>query len=133
MLVAGLEALCADGGGHIDADTYASAGSWDTARRAAGAVLDAVDALERGDVRRGVRRRADRRATTPRPSRSMGFCLFNNVAVAAATLVDRGERVAIVDWDVHHGNGTQDIFYDEPERACTCRPTSRRCTRERDG
>ena len=44
----------------------------------------------------------------------MGFCLFNNVAVAAAKLADRGERVAIVDWDVHHGNGTQDIFYDDP-------------------
>ena len=44
----------------------------------------------------------------------MGFCLFNSVAVAAAMLADRGERVAIVDWDVHHGNGTQDIFYDDP-------------------
>ena len=44
----------------------------------------------------------------------MGFCLFNNVAVAAAALADHGERVAIVDWDVHHGNGTQEIFYDDP-------------------
>jgi acetoin utilization deacetylase AcuC-like enzyme len=44
----------------------------------------------------------------------MGFCLFNSVAVAAAELAERGERVAIVDWDVHHGNGTQDIFYDDP-------------------
>ena len=44
----------------------------------------------------------------------MGFCLFNSVAVAAAELADRGQRVAIVDWDVHHGNGTQDIFYDDP-------------------
>ena len=43
----------------------------------------------------------------------MGFCLFNSVAVAAAKLATRGERVAIVDWDVHHGNGTQDIFYDD--------------------
>jgi acetoin utilization deacetylase AcuC-like enzyme len=44
----------------------------------------------------------------------MGFCLFNNVAVGAAALAARGERVAIVDWDVHHGNGTQEIFYDDP-------------------
>ena len=47
--------------------------------------------------------------------RSMGFCLINNVAVAAASLVDSGERVLIVDWDVHHGNGTQALFWDEPE------------------
>ena len=44
----------------------------------------------------------------------MGFCLFNHAAVGAAKLAAAGERVAIVDWDVHHGNGTQDIFYDEP-------------------
>ena len=48
------------------------------------------------------------------PDRQMGFCLLNNVAVAAAWLVDRGERVLILDWDVHHGNGTQDVFWDEP-------------------
>ena len=53
----------------------------------------------------------------------MGFCLFNNVAVAAAQLASEGQRVAIVDWDVHHGNGTQDIFYDDA-RCCTSRSTS---------
>ena len=47
-------------------------------------------------------------------NQAMGFCLFNSVAVAAAELAERGQRVAIVDWDVHHGNGTQDIFYDDP-------------------
>ena len=47
----------------------------------------------------------------------MGFCLFNNVAVAAAALADRGERVLIVDYDAHHGNGTQDTFYDDPRVA----------------
>ncbi len=105
--------FCAAGGGSIDGDTYAVPGSWDTARRAAGAVLDAVDVLERGE--------ADVAFAGSRPpghhaeaATAMGFCLFNNVAVAAAALVDRGERVAIVDWDVHHGNGTQDIFYDDP-------------------
>ncbi|MGA7273057.1 MAG: histone deacetylase, partial [Acidimicrobiia bacterium] len=48
------------------------------------------------------------------PNRAMGFCLFNNVAITAAGLIHEGNRVAIVDWDVHHGNGTQDIFYEEP-------------------
>ena len=112
-LVARIRDFCASGGGSIDGDTYASPGSWDTARRAAGAVLDAVDVLERGE--------ADVAFAGSRPpghhaeaATAMGFCLFNNVAVAAAQLVDRGERVVIVDWDVHHGNGTQDIFYDDP-------------------
>ncbi|MFK7917186.1 MAG: histone deacetylase [Ilumatobacter sp.] len=113
VLVDRVERFCADGGGSIDADTFAAPGSWMTARRAAGAVIDAVDALERGD--------ADVAFAASRPpghhaeaATSMGFCLFNNVAVAAAALVDRGERVAIVDWDVHHGNGTQDIFFNDP-------------------
>src|SRR5438045_3050560 len=47
------------------------------------------------------------------PTRAMGFCLFNNVAVAASALADRGERVLIFDWDAHHGNGTQDVFYED--------------------
>ena len=113
-LVERIRVHCASGGGNIDADTYAAPGSWKTARRAAGAVLDAVDVLERGD--------ADVAFAGSRPpghhaeaATAMGFCLFNNVAVAAAALVDRGERVAIVDWDVHHGNGTQDIFYSDPD------------------
>lgn len=113
-LVERIRGFTANGGGSIDADTYAVAGSWDTARRAAGAVLDAVDVLDRGE--------ADVAFAGSRPpghhaeaATAMGFCLFNNVAVAAAALVDRGERVAIVDWDVHHGNGTQDIFYDDPD------------------
>lgn len=113
-LVQRIRGFCAEGGGSIDGDTYVVPGSWTTARRAAGAVLDAVDALDRGD--------ADIAFAGSRPpghhaeaSTAMGFCLFNNVAVAAASLVDRGERVAIVDWDVHHGNGTQDIFYDDPD------------------
>ncbi|MFK8024121.1 MAG: histone deacetylase [Ilumatobacter sp.] len=105
--------LCASGGGPIDADTYAAAGSWETARRAAGAVLDAVDSLERGecDLAFAGSRPPGHHAES---SRSMGFCLFNNVAVAAAALAARGERVAVVDWDVHHGNGTQDIFWNDP-------------------
>jgi acetoin utilization deacetylase AcuC-like enzyme len=108
-----LEAFCEQGGGDLDPDTYARADSWTAARRAAGAGLAAVAALEEhGD---GV-------AFVPvRPpghhaesDRAMGFCLLNNVAVAAASLTARGERVLIVDWDVHHGNGTQSIFWDDP-------------------
>jgi acetoin utilization deacetylase AcuC-like enzyme len=105
-----LERFCADGGGRLDADTGASAASWEAALLAAGSGLEAVDALERGD--------GDSAFCAIRPpghhavaTRAMGFCLLNNVAVTAAALRDRGERVLVVDWDAHHGNGTQDIFY----------------------
>ena len=112
--VAQLERFCERGGGDLDPDTFAAPGSWETSRRAAGAVLDAVDALASGtcDVAFAAGRPPGHHAV---PDRAMGFCLFNNAAVAAAKLVDEGQRVAIVDWDVHHGNGTQDIFYDDPQ------------------
>jgi acetoin utilization deacetylase AcuC-like enzyme len=111
--VSRLELFCERGGGDLDPDTYAAPGSWATGRRAAGAVLDAVDALEAGscEVAFAAGRPPGHHAV---PDQAMGFCLFNNAAVAAAQLADRGQRVAIVDWDVHHGNGTQDIFYDDP-------------------
>jgi acetoin utilization deacetylase AcuC-like enzyme len=111
--VASIERFCASGGGDIDADTFAAPGSWDTARLAAGATLDAVSALRAGECELAFTacRPPGHHAV---PDAAMGFCLFNSVAVAAAELVEGGERVAIVDWDVHHGNGTQDIFYDDP-------------------
>lgn len=111
-----LTSLDGRGGGRIDADTRAGPGSFGIARRAAGAGLAAIDALDAG--------RADAAFLAVRPpghhataGRSMGFCLVNNVAVAAAALADRGERVAIVDVDAHHGNGTQDIFWNDPRVA----------------
>ena len=111
-----LEALArlADaGGGNLDPDTPTVAGSWMTAVHAAGAGLAAIEALQRGDGHAAfvAVRPPGHHATA---DRGMGFCLVNNVAVGAASLAAAGERVLIVDWDVHHGNGTQDIFWDDP-------------------
>jgi acetoin utilization deacetylase AcuC-like enzyme len=111
--VESVRALCSSGGGHIDPDTYVRADSWEAALRSAGAGLQAVELLRAAQAGVGFV------ATRPPghhalASRGMGFCLFNNVAVAARSLADAGERVVIVDWDVHHGNGTQDIFWDDP-------------------
>ena len=101
------------GGGSLDPDTSTSAGSWQTARWAAGAGLAAVDELTASGAKAafvGIRP-PGHHATA---AQAMGFCLVNNVAVVASYLADRGERVAILDWDVHHGNGTQDIFWNNP-------------------
>ncbi len=103
-----------EGGGAIDADTYARPDSWRAARRAAGAGLAALTELEgRRDAVAFVPVRPPGHHATA--DRAMGFCLLNSIAVAAASRTARGERVLIVDWDVHHGNGTQDIFWDDPD------------------
>ncbi|MDP7339202.1 MAG: histone deacetylase, partial [Vicinamibacterales bacterium] len=102
------------GGGMFDPDTVASAGSYDAAVRAAGAGLAAVEGVLEGDIRNALClvRPPGHHAL---PDRAMGFCLFNNVAVAAASARAAGvNRVAILDYDVHHGNGTQWMFYDDP-------------------
>lgn len=105
-----LEQFCLAGGGRLDPDTSAGVASWDVAVLAAGAGIDAAERLDRGegDAAFLALRPPGHHAT---PTRAMGFCLLNNVAVTAATLAARGERVAILDWDAHHGNGTQDAFY----------------------
>jgi acetoin utilization deacetylase AcuC-like enzyme len=98
----------------LDADTYTSPHSYDIARLAAGAACQAVEhALDQDAVACAFVRPPGHHAER---NRAMGFCLFNNVAVAAAHAVARGvSRVAIVDIDVHHGNGTQWMFYDEAQ------------------
>jgi acetoin utilization deacetylase AcuC-like enzyme len=110
-----VRAIVDAGGGQLDPDTVASPGSWDAATAAAGCVLDAVDMAMDG--------RATRSFCAVRPpghhalrSRAMGFCLFGSVAIAAHYARARHgvERVLIVDWDVHHGNGTQALVEHEP-------------------
>ncbi len=98
----------------IDSDTMVSSASWEAAVGSAGTAIAAAEAVARGviDTAFVATRPPGHHAT---PSRPMGFCLFNNVAVTARWLQANGhaERVLIVDWDVHHGNGTQDTFYDD--------------------
>ena len=103
--------LCAAGGGQIDPDTFVGEASYEAALHAAGGACEMVRALMRGEARAGF--------SAMRPSGhhaggdyAMGFCLFNNVAIAAELAVRElgAERVLIIDWDVHHGNGTADIF-----------------------
>jgi acetoin utilization deacetylase AcuC-like enzyme len=109
-----LERLCAEGGGALDPDTVVSAASYDAAIRASGAAVAAVDAVLAGDIGSAL--------TCGRPpghhaerATAMGFCIVNHVAVAAAHARAVGvERVAVLDWDAHHGNGTQAAFWDDP-------------------
>jgi acetoin utilization deacetylase AcuC-like enzyme len=109
-----LGAFCYEGGGNIDEDTYATYQSWSLAEHAAGAGIAVVDELRRrGDGVGFVAARPPGHHALA--DRAMGFCLLNNVAVTAAALTERGERVLILDWDVHHGNGTQSIFWNDPE------------------
>ena len=109
-----IAAMATRGGGRIDSDTVVSPQSFDVARLAAGATCDAVRRVVGGEDPSAL--------CLVRPpghhavrDRAMGFCLLGNVAIAAQVAIDelQLDRVLIVDWDVHHGNGTQDMFYDE--------------------
>lgn len=110
-----IEAACAAGGGALDPDTIVSEGSYNAARHAAGGAVALVDALLSGaaEVGASLHRPPGHHAEA---QRAMGFCLFNSVAVAArhAIAAHGLERVLILDWDVHHGNGTNDIFNADP-------------------
>jgi acetoin utilization deacetylase AcuC-like enzyme len=110
-----VRSLADHGGGHIEADTWMSAGSEAAARLAAGAVVESIAAVIEGadPVAFCAVRPPGHHA---RPAEAMGFCIYANVAVGVADALERLglERVLIVDWDVHHGNGTQEIFYEEP-------------------
>ena len=96
-------------------DTNVSSDSWEVARRATGGVLEAVEQVLGGKLKRAfcLTRPPGHHAT---PNKGMGFCIFNHVAIAARYAQRKHglEKVLVVDWDVHHGNGTQDVFYEDP-------------------
>ena len=111
-----IRAYAKSGGGHIEADTIVSPASFDVALLAAGCVCDAAERIVRGEDTQAV--------CLVRPpghhamiGHAMGFCIFNNIAVAARLAIDnlKLSRVLIVDWDIHHGNGTQATFWEDPQ------------------
>ncbi|CAN5685372.1 histone deacetylase [soil metagenome] len=105
----GVREMCGAGGGYLSLDTAVGAGSWEAASLASGAACSAVESALAGEPALAVARPPGHHAGR---DYGMGFCITNHAAVAAGHALSRGlERVALLDWDVHHGNGTQDIFY----------------------
>ncbi|REK23776.1 MAG: histone deacetylase [Planctomycetota bacterium] len=113
--LAELQAFVRRGGGRIEQDTVVSDASFDVAALAAGAVCDAVDRLLAGDTERTALCLARPPGHHALRDGAMGFCLLNHIALGARRATDQHEldRVLIVDWDVHHGNGTQDAFWED--------------------
>lgn len=108
-----LRKMCEAGGGYLSLDTAVGEGSWEAASLASGAACSAVESALSGETAFAIARPPGHHAGR---DYGMGFCLTNHAAVAAGHALSRGlERVAILDWDAHHGNGTQDIFYGESE------------------
>ena len=114
-LIKHVATICENGGGHIDMDTVVCPESYEIALLSAGAAMTAVDEVLTKNAKNAFSfaRPPGHHATR---NRAMGFCLFNNAAIAAryAQAKYNLDTVLIVDWDVHHGNGTQDIFYEDP-------------------
>lgn len=112
VMVEKVREICQQGGGYLDPDTYASSGSWEAGRAAAGAVITAIKSVLNNECEAAfcAVRPPGHHAT---PHHSMGFCLFNNAAVGAAYALanELAKKILIIDFDVHHGNGTQDAFY----------------------
>jgi len=108
-----IEALCRRGGGMIDMDTIVSSGSWEAALHAAGGAIALVDGLLGAEGARAGASLHRPPGHHAEPARAMGFCLFDNIAIGAQHALDAhgARRVMIVDWDVHHGNGTNAIFH----------------------
>lgn len=110
-----VKSMSAAGGGHLDLDTALSTDTYEAALKAAGAVIESVEGCFSSDFKYSfcMVRPPGHHAL---PERGMGFCIFNNVAIGARFALESGEanRVLIVDWDAHHGNGTQGVFYEDP-------------------